>query len=78
MFKTTSNWEPPTYKQKTLQTFFINVSKDLMKLYEQPKLNNPSLSPTELTAFRNLKERKEMIIKPADKGGKIVLWPRQS
>ena len=26
-------------------------------------------------ALRNLETRREMVIKPADKGGKIVLWP---
>ena len=75
--KSNSNWEPPNYKQKSLQTFFGNVSKDLQRLYEQPKQNITNLSPAELTALENMKERKEMVIKPADKGGKIVLWPRQ-
>ena len=77
IFKLSSNWEPPTYKQKTLQTFFKNVSKDLIKLYEQPKENHTNLSPAESIALKNLEKRKEMIIKPADKGGKIVLWPTQ-
>ena len=76
-FRSGSNWEPPNYKQKTLNSFFKNVSKDLLELYEQPKYNNTNLSPAEITALKNLEGRKEMIIKPADKGGKIVLWPTQ-
>ena len=39
--------------------------------------NNTNLSPAESIALKNLEKRKEMIIKPADKGGKIVLWPTQ-
>ena len=77
-FKLASNWEPPNYQQKSLKTYFQNVNKDLIKLYDQPKQNITNLSPAETTALKNLKERKEMIIKPADKGGKIVLWPRKS
>ena len=77
-FKLMSNWEPPNYNQKSLNTYFQNVSKDLTKLYDQPRQNITNLSPAETTALKNLKQRKEMIIKPADKGGKIVLWPRRS
>ena len=53
------------------------MSKDLEKLLDQPKHNNTNLSFTEVTALKNLEKRKEMIIKPADKGGKVVLWPTQ-
>ena len=76
-FKLGSNWEPPNYKQKSLHTYFEGVSKDLEKLYDQPKHNNTNLSLAEVSALENLEMRKEMIIKPADKGGKIVLWPTQ-
>ena len=76
-FKLGSNWEPPNYKQKSLHTYFESVSKDLEKLYDRPKHNNTNLSLAEVSALENLEMRKEMIIKPADKGGKIVLWPTQ-
>ena len=75
IFKLTSNWQPPNYEQKALQTFFKNVAKDLQTLYDSPVDNNRNLSHGEVTALRKLETRQEMVIKPADKGGKIVLWP---
>ena len=75
IFKLSSNWQPPNYKQKALQTFFKNVAKDLQKLYEKPIDNDSNLSQGEITALKKLETRQEMVIKPADKGGKIVLWP---
>ena len=74
-FRSGSNWEPPNYKQKTLNSFFKNVSKDLLELYEQPKHNNTNLSPAEITALKNLEGRKEMVIKPADKGVRLYCGP---
>ena len=75
IFKLTSNWQPPNYEQKALQTFFKNVEKDLQTLYDSPVDNNRNLSHGEVTALRKFENRQEMVIKPADKGGKIVLWP---
>ena len=75
IFKLTSNWQPPNYEQKALQTFFKNVAKDLQTLYDSPVDNNRNLSHGKVTALRKLETRQEMAIKPADKGGKIVLWP---
>ena len=76
-FRKPSNWQPPICKNKVLQDFFQKNRKDILNLIQNPTENPPNLNPDEILALKELKNNKSFIIKPADKGGKIVLWPTQ-
>ena len=41
------------------------------------RLNN-NVSNAEVQAIKNLRNSEQVIVKPADKGGAIVIWPRES
>ena len=72
--KVKSDWEPPEYSFPPLQKYFRHVLKDITDSYKQPTTNKVNLSQDEIKAFKELKHMKD-VIKSADKGGKIVIWP---
>ena len=41
-------------------------------------LKKTNISPEESAALRNLRNRKDIVIKPADKGGAVVVWDRNA
>ena len=47
------------------------------KLYNKPQPNTPNFSEEEIKRLNELKQRNDIVIKEADKDGKIVLWPIQ-
>ena len=77
-FRKKSNWQPPNHNQLSIQNFLLAIKKDILAAIQNPRVNLRNLSQEEQTALLSLKNNKEFIIKPADKGGKIVLWPIQS
>ena len=55
----------------------ISVKKcrvDIQKLNFNKSLKSSNLSKEEWTAHQNLKTRDDIVIKPADKGGAVVVW----
>ena len=48
---------------------------DIIELYKHPNDSEPNLTREDHEAISALKQRRDIIIKPAHKGGKIVLWP---
>ena len=75
IFRKKSSWQPPKHNQKSLEQYINNITIDIDTLLLDPFENIPNLKKTERDALDSLKNNNDFIIKPADKGGKIVLWP---
>ena len=62
-----------------LQEYISNIYQDLKTEYEEHKEHaKPNISKDELQAIHNLKTDNDLIVKPADKGGAIVIWPKDA
>ena len=70
-----SRWTPPEGQFASKDHFIKKCRHDVHKLksYCITKLSN--LSKEESTALINLKNRNDLVIKAADKGGATVAWP---
>ena len=62
-------------------SFYFEVKKvspdsqvDIQKLNFNKSLKFSNLSKEEWTAHQNLKTRNDIVIKPADKGGAVIVW----
>ena len=72
-----SSWTPPTGNSLVLDYFVQKTLSDLNAIKTHP-LKKTNISPDESTALRNLRNRKDIVIKPADKGGAVVVWDRDA
>ena len=77
-FKSNSSWEPPNphYTVKSFtESFKNNLKKCLEKNSNQNenRTNQKNLNIKEIQALKNLKEREDIVITNADKGGAIVI-----
>ena len=75
IFRVKSDWKPPEHSFPPFQKYFRHVLKDITDLYQQPITNTANLSQDEIKALSELKQMKDVVIKSAGKGGKIVIWP---
>ena len=71
-----SNWDPPVPECTPIHDYLSCVQNDIRNLYTHPKQNPQNLTKNELEALNELKNNQNIVIKRADKGGKIVIWPR--
>ena len=69
-----SNWVPPEGDFASLDLFINKCRRDISNLNFNRKLSYSNLSKDEWTALRNLRNRSDIVIKPADKGGAVVVW----
>ena len=82
-FKAKSTFTPPLPDNTNL---LESMSRILHELRTSHELNNHNkafrhtnnISNTEEQAIKALCNNEQLIVKPADKGGAIVIWPRQS
>ena len=74
-FKTPSGWTPPRGVSTNLESYLHGVEGDLLrwKKTKQPKSN---LTLEEIAALDSLKNNHDIVIKPADKGGAVVIWEK--
>ncbi|XP_069110165.1 uncharacterized protein [Argopecten irradians] len=76
-FKTSSGWTPRTNKSQHLNTFLNVLDYSINQEINQPNNKiHKNLSTEETTALNNLRHRNDIVIKPADKGGAIVVMNR--
>ena len=69
-----SNWVPPEGDFASLDLFINKCRRDISNINFNRKLSYSNLSKDEWTALRNLRNRSDIVIKPAEKGGAVVVW----
>ena len=74
-FHLPSVWEPPVPDNNNIQRYTSHIYREISHL-QQPSLPVNNLSSKEFEAIHDLQSNRDIIIKPADKGGKIVIWGR--
>ena len=69
-----SGWTPPSGQDPFLDTYRSLILKEYLKELDKPQPNlKKNLKKQELKAMRELHTNKDIVIKPADKGGSIVI-----
>ena len=76
LFPTKSGWTPPDGRFSSLDLYIDTCRDQISKINFRSKLNYSNLTSAELTAIKNLRKRKDIVIKQADKGGCVVVWRR--
>ena len=69
-----SKWTPPEGQFASIDYFIKKCRHDVHKLKSNCNTKLSNLSKEEWTALINLKNRKDLVIKAADKGGATVVW----
>ncbi|XP_069615754.1 uncharacterized protein [Ranitomeya imitator] len=64
---------PQTSTYPEIDLFIRMVMRDLEDIPKTIKRDN--LTKGERTALKELEDRKDVVIKPSDKGGNVVIWP---
>ena len=78
-FKLPTNFTAPIPDNSNLQEYISNIYQYLKTEYEEHKEHaKPNISKDELQAIHNLKTDNDLIVKAADKGGAIVIWPKDA
>ena len=67
-------WTPPDSQFASIDYFIKKCRHDIYKLKSNCNTKLSNLSKEEWTALINLKNRNDLIIKAADKGGATVVW----
>lgn len=74
VFKSKSKFCPPN-SNPNLTAFKVKTEYDIHKLLSAPSpLETVNLTRDESTALKELSQNPDIVIKPADKGGAIVIW----
>lgn len=75
--KPPSTWEP-SVSPSCVVDFVNKCNLDIKQLNLKKKTLVSNITDKERTALRNLRLREDIIIKPADKGGSIVVWKKDN
>ena len=73
-FRNKSTWNPPNDRERALNTFLDAVKLDITTC--TPNKIRDNLTATERQAISQLKQRQDIIIKPADKGSGTVVMDK--
>lgn len=73
-WRSTTGWTPKQQRDKHLDMYIEAVQRDVLKAYiESNPRSRHNLTLAEKNGLRSLSARKEITIKPANKGGAIVV-----
>ena len=75
LFSTKSGTMPPIGKSKAVEKYISRTEDAIASLKPKP-LSFSNITPNEAAALASLKRRHDIVIKPADKGGVVVVWSR--
>ena len=76
IFTSPTGWTPPVGKSPTLDTYINVTTTEILEHHPAPR-KCMNLSNTELAALITLRSNSNLVIKPADKGGAIVLMNKE-
>lgn len=76
-FQPKSTWTPREEPNPTVSTYIARCRAEIGDISNLPKLKTNNLSKAERDALKSLKQRNDIVIKPADKGGSIVVWQKE-
>ena len=77
-FRIKTRWEPPECDYKPLHDFLQNTYNEIVKVLSKDEKSTSNITNNDLQAIQNLQNNHHIVIKPADKGGKIVVWPSEA
>lgn len=66
-------WTPPTQRDKCLDLYINAVQRDVLEASRNQACFKRNLNPKETLAIKKLESRDSIVIKPADKGGAVVV-----
>ena len=69
-----SNWTPFPEQYPTLDSYICKCEQEVTKLNFKETWRNPNLASNERDALHRLRNDPDIVIKPADKGGAVVVW----
>ena len=69
-----STWSPPEDQFSSLELFIRQCRHDIDTLPKFRPKRPSNLTESEFSALRSLHARRDTVIKPADKGGALVVW----
>lgn len=72
-----STWSPPDDQQSAVTRYVNACRSQLPDLSTLPHSRNNNLKPDEREALKSLRNRSDIVIKPADKGGAVVVWKKE-
>ena len=73
-----SRFTPKPGQFDAVDTYIKNCKKEIKEINFQQKCKSDKMSPKDLEALRSLKQRTDIVIKPADKGGAVVVWAKDA
>ena len=75
LFQKKKGRSPPNNTSQALEDYITQCRSDIRKLSPKP-LRMSNISKGECAALRSLRKRDDIVVKPADKGGAVVVWSR--
>ena len=78
LFKERSKWTPPINRDPALEIYITKIKEEIDRELDRGPKNrsNDNISQEERKALASLRRRKDIIIKPADKGSATIVMAR--